>query len=276
MKIIGNKNALHTPEFHKKKLMEKRIRVAIITIIILIVTIVPVLILRHKNFQITNIEIVGNVVTKNEEIQAIISKNLSGNYLWIIPRTNTLLYPKNKIIKDLMELEPRLSKIEVNTPSVQSVIFNVSERSPRAMYCNDVSNTSTPADCYFIDSNGFIFSEAPAFSGGVYMVYTSDPKLDSPLRTNYFEKEKFLLIDNFVTSLPNIDLYPKIFESKRDEYSLILSNNAIIRWNIKQDLTTIYSNLDTLIHSESFKKDGGFNNILYLEIIGGKMTFKYK
>ena len=82
MKIIGNKNALHTPEFHKKKQTERRIRGALISVVVLITIIVPIFVLRNSHFLITAVDIKGNVVTKSEELESIITDDLAGNYLW--------------------------------------------------------------------------------------------------------------------------------------------------------------------------------------------------
>ncbi|MFZ2048986.1 MAG: hypothetical protein WAV25_01650 [Minisyncoccia bacterium] len=278
MKIIGNKNALHTPEFHKKKLIERRIRITIISLIVLIVVVAPILLLRNKNFQVVNLEIKGNVVTKSEEIQAIVDEGLSGNYLWVIPRSNSLLYPKNGIIKNLLDREPRLSKVEISAPDVKSIVVSVSERTPTALYCKDITNTSTPVSCYFIDANGFIFSEAPAFSGGVYFVYTSEPLLDAPLKVQFMEAKKFKLLDVFIKSLADAGLYPKVFVFKKDEYHLILSNGADIMWKESQNLDQIRSNLVSFVEDASFRKDkNNLSNILYIDLrFGNKIFYKYK
>ena len=278
MKIIGNKNALHTPEFHKKKLIERRIRIIIISLVILAIIIVPVLVLRNKNFLITNVEVKGNAVSKTEEIKTIIDNNISGNYLWVIPHSNALLYPKNKIIKDLMNTIPRLSNVDINSSNVQSIVVNVQERTPTALYCKDVSNTSTPVDCYFIDANGFIFSEAPAFSGGVYFVYSSEPLLDVPLRAQFMEVKKYKLLDVFIKSIGDAGLYPKVFVSKKSEYHLILSNGGDIMWKEGQNLDQIRSNLVAFVEDSNFQKDkNNLNNILYIDLrFGNKIFYKYK
>lgn len=278
MKIIGNKKALHTPEFHKKKQREKRIRVTLISIVILIIIVVPILILRNQHFLINAIKIKGNVVTKSEELQAIVANDLAGNYLWVIPRSNALLYPKQKIIRDLMQNEPRLKFIEVKLFSPKSLVVSVSERIPLALYCKDIANTSTPTSCYFIDASGFIFSEAPAFSGGVYFVYSSDPLIDTPLRVQYLDSKKFKELDVFINSLGDIGLYPKVFVLKNAEYHLILSNGAVIMWKETQNLDQVHSNLSSFVEGDSFQKDkNNINNILYIDLrFGNKIFYKYR
>lgn len=278
MKIIGNKNALHTPEFHKKKQIEMRIRIFIISLVFIILIVVPIIILRNSHLIISNIELKGNVVTNSEELQTIIADDLAGNYFWVIPRSDALLYPKQKIIKDLMNKEPRLSMVELKLLNLKNLSVIVAERTPKALYCKDVTDTLNPAGCYFIDASGFIFSEAPSFSGGVYFVYSSDPVLDTPLRTQYFDTKKFNQLDVFIKSLGDIGLYPKIFILKNDEYHLILSNGGDIMWKATQDLEQVRSNLSSFIEDASFQQNkNNLNNIQYIDLrFGNKIFYKYR
>jgi len=178
----------------------------------------------------------------------------------------------------LMNTIPRLSNVDINSSNVQSIVVNVQERTPTALYCKDVSNTSTPVDCYFIDANGFIFSEAPAFSGGVYFVYSSEPLLDVPLRAQFMEVKKYKLLDVFIKSIGDAGLYPKVFVSKKSEYHLILSNGGDIMWKEGQNLDQIRSNLVAFVEDSNFQKDkNNLNNILYIDLrFGNKIFYKYK
>ena len=109
-----------------------------------------------------------------------------------------------------MEKEPRLKFAQVSLLNTKSLSLNTAERTPSALYCRDIQDISAPINCYFLDSSGYIFSEAPAFSGGVYFVYSSDPNLEVPLRAQYLESKKFVQIDAFIKSLADIGLYPKV------------------------------------------------------------------
>src|SRR4051812_8925513 len=101
MKIIGGGSGLHTPEFHKKKVWLARLKAALLILIFIVLIGVPIYLLRTERFLISSVEISGNNVTKSEDIQKIVGENLSGDYLWIFPKSNTAIFPENRIISEL-------------------------------------------------------------------------------------------------------------------------------------------------------------------------------
>ncbi len=123
--LIGKAKAVRTPEFHKKMERKRLIKITLYSILFIIVAAVPIYLLRTSKFLISNIEIQGNDVTKSEELQAIISKDLEGNYWFIFPHSNILLYPKKKLASDLLLAIPRLKSAKISridSMSIQVVV----------------------------------------------------------------------------------------------------------------------------------------------------------
>ncbi|MDB5266206.1 MAG: seg [Parcubacteria group bacterium] len=276
MNIIGNKNAIRTQEFDKKKKREFHIKATAWTVLILIILALPIYLAREKHFLITNIEVSGNNVTKSEEVQKIIADDLAGNYLWIFPHSNAALYPKSKIKSDLLASIPRFSDVSVSLTDVHSLSVQVDEREPHSLYCSDISNPNAPARCYFLDASGFIFSEAPSFSGGVFNVYSSDPVLDPALRSTYLSPEKFAPLGNFIQALGEFGVYPKVFLSKGDEYHLILASGAHIMLKSDADLDAVRSNLESFLRNPKFDAST-LDRFAYIDLrFGNKIFYKFK
>src|SRR5438552_1361030 len=101
MKLVGSKEAVRTPEFHKERQLEKKIKIFLLTLLAVGVVAAPVVVLRLKALEIENVKVAGNKVTKNEDIQSIVSQDLAGEYLRLLPKSNALLYPHKKIETDL-------------------------------------------------------------------------------------------------------------------------------------------------------------------------------
>jgi cell division septal protein FtsQ len=276
MKLVGNKKAIRSPEFHEKKERERKIRLALVVLAVTIVIVGPILILRIKALLISNIQISGNQVTASADIESIVANDLSGDYLWVIPKSSALLYPKSKIKNDILSAIPRISAVEVSLSNTHSLSIAVGERTPFALYCTQVADISNPSDCYFLDSSGYIFSVAPAFSGGVYMVYASDPALDTPLRQQFMPSQQFKNLSDFIGNLSHIPLAPSIFVSKTDEYDLLLPSGTVVMWKPTQDLDTIYSNLSAFLTDPSLDKSTT-SNFLYIDLrFDDKVFYKYK
>src|SRR6185312_15826850 len=242
MKLVGNKKAIRSSEFHHKKERQRKIRLTLIALAVIIVVVGPIFLLRLKSIQISSIQISGNAVTASADIESIISNDLSGDYLWVIPKSNALLYSKNKIKNDILAAIPRISAVNVSLSGLHALSVVVSERAPFALYCTQLSDITNPSDCYFLDASGYIFSPAPAFSGGVYMIYSSTPALDNPLRQQFLPSEQFANLASFISNLSHIPVTPKIFVASADEYDLFLPSGTTIMWKPTQDLGTVYSN----------------------------------
>lgn len=276
MKLVGNKKSIHSTEFHEKRERQRKIRLGAIILLVLIIIIGPILLLRIKSFLISTIQISGSEVTASEDLEAIVAHDLSGNYLWVIPRSSAVLYPGNRIKNDILADIPRISNVDVSLSNAHSLSIVVRERTPFALYCKQIADIKNPSDCYFLDTSGYIFSIAPAFSGGVYMVYSSDPILDTPLRQQFVPSGNFRNLTNFIANLSHIPLSPKIFVAKTDEYDLLLPSGTTIMWKPAQDLDAVYSNLSTFLTDPSLDKST-VGNLLYIDLrFDDKVFYKYK
>jgi len=278
MKIIGSDKGIHSPEFHKKKRREAYLKRTLLSVFLIIIIAVPIYVSRMHKLLISSIEVKGNEVTKSEDIQKIIADDLSGSYLWVFPKSNSLIYPKQKIIGDLLEKEPRLSSVTITKPSMTSMKVAVTERSAVAEYCKDVSDPSTPENCYFIDDTGYIFAPAPAFSGNVYLTYATEEPYENPIGHTLLTPETFSAAGAFTKSLGDIGIYPRVFLITNDEYHLLLSNGAEILWNKSEDLSLVRTNLASFLADKSVKSDPAFlSRVAYIDMrFGNKMFYKFR
>jgi cell division septal protein FtsQ len=274
---ITRKNTLHTPEFQKKKRRARQKKTTIVTVIVLIIIVLPSIFLHLHKFYITDVLVEGNTVTPTENIKREVESNLSGNYFFVYPKRNFLIYPKSMIERNLMDSIPRLDSVSVEMEK-KVLHITVSERKPVALYCKDISNITMPTGCYFFDDNGYIFSESPSFSGDVYFIYTSEPSYDDPLRQKFFQENAFHEIADFVASLEHIGIHGRAFVDKGDEYDLILSNGGRLIWNKEDKLRDIESNLEAFLSDPSIQEDKNFlNKILYLDLrFPNKVFYKFQ
>lgn len=278
MKLIGNKRAIHSPEFHKKKEKERKIRRGFYIILAILIAVTPIVILRQNKFLISKIQIQGNQVTKTSELEAAVSRDLAGDYLWLIPRASALFYPKKKLLADVLSSFPRLSSAEAALDDSHSLTLNLTERAPAALYCRDISQPQAPTGCYFIDDSGYIFSSAPAFSGGVYVAYSSDPVLDSPVGQQFLPSATFAKVRHFAADLALQHLEPATFLLKDIEYDVALSAGPVIMLKAGGDLDQVESNLTTFVNDPTLLKGSNtFSELLYIDLrFGNKVFYKFK
>ncbi len=268
MKLVGSKKAVRSPEFHRKQELRRRIKISGVIFLAILLVVGPILILRNKNLLISSISVTGNDVTQASDIQNVVKENLQGKFLGLIPKSSIVFYPKSQIEKALATSMPRLSAVALTLTGADSVQVIVSERKPFALYCTD--------KCYFMDETGYIYSEAPSFSDGVYITYTSDPKLDSPI-TNYFLPQDTLAsVTKFLNNLANLGLKTEKVTKTDDEYSALLTNGSTeVRWRADQDLNKLYTDLLSFF-GQSNLKPSDIARLSYLDLrFDNKVYYKF-
>lgn len=150
---------------------------------------------RHPKLQIRQAVVEGNQVVDTKDVVSLIDTDLSGMYAYVIPRRNSFLYPKHRIIADLRHAFPRFDSVEVYRTNLDSLLVKVSEVRGHALWCGDGTTTiSNDVPCWFTDGGGRIVSLAPQYSGNVYLRFFGgfiDPTDESVLGKSFMNPEAF-------------------------------------------------------------------------------------
>ncbi len=163
--------------------------------------------------RIATIQIEGAVLTSQEALHTSIAAQLDGAYVWIFPRNATAIYPKQTILKDILDSFPSITMVHLEREGSTSLVATVGERAPAYLWCGDASpatKASHREECYFTDTEGVVFLRAPSFSDGIYMKLYM-PVLGEavrplatypqPLGMRLMESDRFLRLMHFAQSL---------------------------------------------------------------------------
>lgn len=154
----------------------------------------------HKaKWRIEKIDILGATVVSVDDVRKIVKEKLKGNYFFVYSRENSWLFPKSEIKRTLLETFPRLADAVITRYDPNTIAINLSERKPYALWCG-VEPKETVKDCWFVDSNGFVFDKAPVFSDGVYVeLYARlmEKNAGVPIGAR-IPNSRFLVADTFV------------------------------------------------------------------------------
>ncbi len=272
MKIVSSGRVLNSKAFYEKKKKRRRTKFLLFFILFLSIVYLGVFLLRQERFLITDVVIEGdNIVDRSEMIQ-VVRRLLDGKYLWLVPRANSLIYPRGAIKHNLISTFPRLMTVDLSLDAERKLLVNIEERSPFALYC------PVSGDCYFLDESGLIFASAPSFSRGVYFVYVALNMIESPIGQRFVPSDEFQSLQYFLEKLKNININPIAFDIGETDYSLVLPQDGKIIWRKDADLKHIESNLGAFLGSDAIKAQGDFlNRILYLDLrTENKVFYKYK
>lgn len=235
---------------------------------------------RMDQFQIKNVLISGNTVTDGAVIEDSVRSELRDAYMWMFPKANSFLFPKRTIESALLSEFSRIEKVEVSRADLSTITVMVSERKPKALWCEGFTPFLTGqslSDCYFLDENGLIFSRAPIFSRNVFVRYLGNISATTTIGSVYGEgqfpeyaffvqslvAERLAVTDMIVLSNGNRELY--------------LSSGVKILFDNRQDLSVILMNIKLLIEKEELGLLSATPRFEYIDLrYGNKVFYKNK
>jgi len=155
----------------KEKRQQARKRLALfLTVVCIALLLGFVYAARHPKLQLIQVSVVGNTVVDAKDVISLVDADLAGMYAYVIPRRNAFFYPRKQIIADIRREFPRFDSLDVNRTDLNSILIKVSEVRGHALWCGaDTSNISNDVPCWFTDGAGKLVSEAPRYSGNVYL-----------------------------------------------------------------------------------------------------------
>ncbi len=113
--------------------------------------------------------------------------------------------PKNQILEVLQDNFKILKDINISIKNTNTLEVSLTERKALYTWCG-ASPTSPSDNCYFVDENGYIFDQAPYFSGEVYFKFYGPMLLIAEiLLVLYFSQQHFQQLISFKNTLVNLD-----------------------------------------------------------------------
>lgn len=284
---MQKRNVLHSPRLLELKKRKRRVLVRkIIILVIFLAAVVAAVtyILRLGRLNIDNVEVTGNKVVDAELVKAAAEKDIAGNYLWIFPKSNIFIFPKTGIENQLSSEFKRLKDITLNIKNGRTLSIGITERTGKYIWCG---NAPQPADsieqCYFLDEDGYIFDQAPYFSGNVYFKFYGAAEPGS-----YFLKDNFKNFVYFKGELEDMGLKPVMLYTEDDngtENAKIflaggkLSSTApVINFKVGSDLTKAAENLEAALSTEPLMSEfkNKYSSLLYIDLrFENKVYYKF-
>ncbi|MFZ2072683.1 MAG: FtsQ-type POTRA domain-containing protein [Minisyncoccia bacterium] len=277
-------------ELKKKKRKILRNKILFFVFIFLVFFIGLAFLSRWQNLNINTVVVSGNKVIDTKSIEEIANQNIKGHYLWLFPKSNFIIYPQHKIEKELKNKFKRIKSLSVNEKNIKTLEISVSEYEGKYLWCGytipELNNNSSQK-CYFSDSDGYIFDEAPYFSGNVYFKFygktssnTEDPS------GYYFMTDNFKKIISFKETLEKMNLkLSAFFEEDNGDMNIYLysdstnlSSGPKIIFRKDADFEKIAENLQAALTTEPLLSDfkNKYSSLLYIDLrFGNKVYYKF-
>lgn len=259
---------------HRKKLLMYKF--ALFVVIILLSTLGLGWLMGFDEVTVRNIIIKGNSTVTTDQLHTVVEEHLAGSYFFLFPKDSIFIYPKHSIEASVFELFKQVKEVSISFKNFQSIVIEVEEREPDALWCDNASVQNGVGNCYFMDRSGVIFAQAPAFSGNIFFRYYGAVE-GEPIGNAFLSVSEFSILRLFVLSLYELNISP-VFLSVTgvDDMALYMEEGNRILFGRGQNLSDILSNLESILASDEFK-DKGFSEIEYLDLrFGNKAYYKYK
>ncbi len=268
----------------KRKIVHKKIIIGLVIFILLITGLA--FFSNWKEVEIQEITVEGNKIIEKEDIKLIINEELKGKYLFLFSKKNFIIYPKNKIEKKLKNNFKRIKEIQINDKDIKNLIISINEYEGAYIWCGEkILENFINQECYFLDKFGYIFDEAPYFSGEVYFKFYGNISSEEIIGS-YFLPEYFSKIIFLKDSINKINLKTSSFYLEDQEEGIIYLSSQKqppfspkILFKINSDYYKLIDNLHSIITTEPLESNlkNKFNDLEYLDLrFGNKVFYKFK
>jgi len=217
-------------------------------------------------FRIQKISIQGNAVLKNEEIIFNVLSSLNGKYFGILPRDNVFILPKAEVSSNLLAGFSRVKSVHLEKDFPKSLSVAIVERKPIALHCQDDEEKTS---CGFVDEDGVIFEDAPAFSDNVYVKFYNENggKIE---KIEWFDE---MLNFSKLVSSNNIKIRKVVLE-KGGARKFYTSEGWYILINENDDIEAVFGNLRLALEKQI---KNNRRNLGYIDLrFGNKIYYKFK
>ena len=147
--------------------------------------------------QIDEVAIEGAEGTSAAEIEHTIREELRTKLFAVIPRNNVLLYSDEAITAAVVAAFPNLSQVDLKLRNLHALHLKVEERNAFALWCKEDNGEN----CFLLDENGFIYEQAPVYSGTAYVRFYGPLQKGEIVGNAFLGKDEFRALLQFIEAL---------------------------------------------------------------------------
>jgi hypothetical protein len=253
-----------------------KVRVWIIATAVLFLLFLTVFIARLDALNLESVKILG-ASEYRADIAGVAQETLDQNYIFILPKSNIVLLPRDTLTRTLLTQFPHLLSVDLDIYTRDRILnISVIERQRQALWCRERDEAE---ECFFIDSSGVVFSDAPIFSGSVLFTYRGGVLVAaaSALGQNIMPSEQYAAVNSFLKRLATLGIEPHELVIDEAEYEVITGRNLKIL--LKPDyLDRSIDNIKAAIAAGTLQTDPEFLDTLeYLDLrFENRIYYKYR
>lgn len=289
--MAKERSILNTPRLEELKRKRRRVlrnKIILFTFVFLIVFIGLNYLSRIPALSVKSVEVHGASILDPKNLTDEVQSILDSRFI-LFSKKNVFFYPKKKIEKILSDI-PRIKSFDVHRENFNNLVIDIVERDSKYTWCGDTlpEENSNLKDnkCYFMDGDGYIFDEAPYFSGNVYFKFfgKTEHDIDTPAGSSFLPGT----FNDFLSFKSNLEmmglkLSALLLKDDGDMELYLTSNSALpntpkIIFKSEAELERVAENLQAVITTEPFATDFDkkYDSLLYIDLrFGNKVYYKF-
>jgi len=227
------------------------------------------------HLRVTKIEVEGAEGSAAKTIEAATVKYISGNYAFLFPKNNILLYPKSGLTKSLYEQFPRLAEVQVQANNFRTIGVTVRVRVPGSLWCGASPEARVP--CLFMDDNGVAYEAAAQFSGTVYTEYFGTTT-STAIPKQYLTAEQFRSLAALVQAFKDKEgeSIARVAVDEHEDVRATFENGFTLMFTAKEDSGSVYERFLLAKSSDPFSSHQ-LSDFEYLDLrFGDRLYYKLK
>lgn len=241
------------------------VRFYIILFLVLIITFTLAIFSGHSKIIIKQINVSGQASVSDEQVLNVVNKDLAGRYFYLFARNNYLIFPRFQIKSHLLQEFKIFKEVEVSWSDWGAIDIKVSERKPHSVWCG-ADPVDTKAECYFIDRTGYIFNQAPIFSGDIFVRNYRALDNSSPIGQYFLNSDLYFTLYRLIDVLTKNNLAVQRVSFDNFDFKFYLATGPTIIFNQKNNLDATFSNLITAINSGDLDLVNNAEKINYIDL----------
>ncbi len=245
----------------------------------------------HPRVTISTVVVSGTRIINPEDLEDTVRENLTGKYAYLFKKSNSLIYPRKRIYDTLSREYTRIENLSIYRDNLTTLHVAVTERSGSYLYCGAAVPelvSEIGENCYFINSDGYVFDKAPYFSGNVYFKYymkIPEDESSNPLGKQMIAKERFYMLAQFIDGVSMLGLDPTYVVVDGEDTGTLYLDHADMATSPKiifKNTDTVLSMLDNLRASmakQEFANEikSKYSTLLYIDLrFNNKVVYKFQ
>ncbi|MEI6191324.1 MAG: hypothetical protein WCP24_03085 [bacterium] len=219
----------------------------------------------NEKVKIQTIIVSGNAAVSSDTVLAIANRDMAGRYWYLFSKANSLIFPRFQIKKDLLKEIKTIGDLSISWDNWQQISISIIERRPHSVWCGNDMRISE--GCFFVDKYGYIYSEAPSFSGSIFIKdYGNISTSTSAVGQYFLFRQTYLKVFSLIDNLDKNNIKVVAISFDGTDFRFVLESGPTVVFANKDNFDSAFQNLFTAIQDKSLDLMAGAGNISYIDL----------